>query len=276
MSFSHIQFGPKATPKALKILIITTLIVSLFSAVTNHIIPHYLGWYSFKQLLSLSIWGIDHLYFWQLLSYLFIHPTQNGISFSFLLSLAFNLYILWIIGASLIEKKGARHFFTLYFTSGIAVGLLIYAFQWATNDPSLFAGNSAALYSLLIAWLLLFPTADFLLFMILPMRASWLILSILAINILIDLSTGNLIRVIAYIASASFGYLYSRFFFKKKKTTPFYVHAKKFDFKTGKAILSDHEFLHEMQTKISLKGRASLTWKERLRLYKISKKNKKI
>jgi len=274
MSFSNYQFGPRETPKLLKYLIYFTLLISLFTAVTNHIIPYYLGWISPEQILSLSIWGIDHWYLWQFITYLFIQPIPNGISLSFLLSLAFNAYILWVIGVALIEKKGMRHFFTLYLLGGAFSGLIIYAFQSVTQSPLFFSGNSAALYSVLIAWLVLFPRAEFLLFAVVPIRASWLILGVLSVNILIDLSTGDLARVLAYLSAAGFGFTYSRYLLNKKEATPLYVRTKKFDFKTGKPILNDHEFMDEMLTKIALKGRSSLSWKERWRLFRIRKKRK--
>ena len=276
MTFSNTRLGPGETPKALKYLIWASLGISLFAAVTNHLIPYYLGWNSLEQSLSLSSWGIDRLYIWQFLSYLFVQLTPHGISFSFLLALAFNAYVLWIIGASLIEKKGTRHFLALYFLGGIFSGLSVYTFQVLTQSPLPFAGNGAGLYTLLIAWLCLFPGAEFLLFMVTPIRASWIILGLLGINILIDLSTGNIVQVLAYLSASLFGYAYSQLFLKKReRSSPLYIHAKKFDFKTGKAILNDEEFMNEMLTKITLKGRSSLTLRERLRLRKISKKKKK-
>lgn len=274
MSFSaHYRLGPAHTPRSLKFLILLTLAINIFSAVTNHLFPS-LGWPSLQELLSLSFSGIEHLYLWQWISYLFVHPVGEGLSFSFLLAVAFNSYILWIVGTSLIERKGQAHFFSLYFLSGLAAGLIVYGCQAASHSNAFFAGNGSSLYALLIGWLVLFPKAEMLIFLAIPMRVSWLILGILGINLLIDLSVGDWIRVLGYGGAALFGYLYSFLFWRQRTHSPLYTRAKRFDFKTGKAILSDDEFLEAMLTKISMHGKKSLTWKERWRLRSISKRQK--
>jgi membrane associated rhomboid family serine protease len=217
MSYStHFQFGPTHTPRPLKILIFATLILSLFAGVTYKLFPHYLGWVSPEQILSLSSWGMNHFFLWQLCSYLFIHPIfTDGLSFSFFLSLAFDCYLLWVIGASLINRKGMTHFFLLYFLSGIFSGVFVALLQILSHSQQPFAGNGASLYALLIAWMRLFPHAEFLLFFAIPFRATWLILGILGLNLLVDLSAGDWIRVVAYSSAALFGYFYSFFFWEK-------------------------------------------------------------
>jgi membrane associated rhomboid family serine protease len=273
---SNYRLGPSTTPKSLKFLIGITLVINLFCAVANHLFPYYLGWPSPQQLMSLSNWGIHNLFLWQIISYLFVHPIGDGVSFSFLLSMAFNLYLLWVIGSSVIERKGNGHFFALYFLSGALAGCTVFALESLSHSPVFFAGNGATLYALLISWIVLFPRAELMLFLTLPIRASWLILGILGINLLIDLSTGDWIRVIGYASAAAFGYIYSSIFWKEKESSPpLYSHAKRFDFRTGKAILNDEEFLEAMLTKISMQGKSSLSWKERWRLRNISKRKKK-
>lgn len=272
MSFHSIKMGARNAPRLLKYLIYSTIIITLLAAATHHIIPYYLNWPSLAQTLSLSAWGMDHGYFWQLISYLFIQPITGGISFSLFLSLAFNSYLLWVIGSSLIERKGIVHFFTLYLASGLVTGLFLYAFQFLSGSPLPYAGNGATLYTLLTAWLAFSPNAEFLLFMIIPMRASWLVYGMLGINFLIDLSRGDWLQVIAYLVAASFGFIYGKLATRQNQAYTFSSRAKKFDFKTGRAILTDEEFLDEMLTKISLKGRKSLSFRERFKLYRVSRK----
>jgi membrane associated rhomboid family serine protease len=272
MTFPHYRFGPHHTPRPLKYLVLGTLLISLFAGATHRIFPHYFGWASPQQILSLSSWGIDHFFVWQFFSYLFVHPLVEGLSFSFFLSLAFDCYLLWVIGASLIERKGLNHFFSLYFFSGILSGLLVALLQKVSHSPLVFSGNGTSIYALLIAWMALFPRAEFLLFLAIPVRASWLILGILGLNLLIDLSSGDWIRVLGYGSAALLGYLYGLIFWREREASSFYARAKRYDFKTGQAILNDEEFLEAMLTKIALKGKASLTWRERWRLRCISKK----
>lgn len=275
MSFHSIKLGPGSTPKGLKYLIYLTLCISLFAAATHYVFPHYFGWISPQQLLSLSAWGLERGFFWQLITYIFVQPTSQGITFSLFLTLAFNSYLLWTIGTSLIERKGRVHFFSLYLIGSLITGLFLFLYQSFSSNPLPFAGNSAILYTLLTAWLAFFPRAEFLLFMIIPMRASWLVLGMLSINLLIDLSRGDWMQVIAYLTAALCGFVYGKLIIRETGAYTFSSRTKKFDFKTGRAILTDEEFLDEMLTKISLKGRRSLTLRERLRLHRLTKRQKR-
>jgi membrane associated rhomboid family serine protease len=298
MKTSHTRLGPNKTPKPLKILLLTTFVVSLVSALLNHALPRYFDVTSPQHILGLSSWGIEHLYLWQFFTYLFVHPIVHGISFSFLLSLGFNLYLLWVIGTSIIERRGLNSFFSIYFSSGLFVGLILFSLQTLTGMPAPFFGNTPSLYALLLAWLMLFPEAQLFLLLALPIKAKWLVLVILGANLFIDLSVGEWINAVACLSGAFFGYLYPLFIWKMKSPFPslhpfedqvlkvlgappkkeFYHHngkAKIYDFKTGRAILSDDEFLDEMLSKISAHGKGSLTWREKFRLKRISNKRKK-
>ncbi len=298
---SHYRLGPSQTPKPLKILILATFMASILSALLSNVFPQTFGLASPQQLFGLSVWGIHHLFLWQFVTYFFIHPILHGISFSFLLSLGFSLYLMWVIGSSIIEKRGTRAFLSLYFSSGIFVGIILFFLQQATHSPMPFAGNTPILYAVLMGWVMLYPEAQLLLLLALPVKAKWLILSILCANLLIDLSVGEWIGAVSYFAGALFGYFYPIILWGARGPFPalhpfeeklgkIFGHngtqqptestfssqrGKIYDFKTGKAILNDDEFLDEMLSKISAHGKGSLTWKERFRLRRISRRKKK-
>lgn len=296
MTTPQYRFGPTRTPRPLKVLIFFTFLISLFTALFSALFQKHFGT-SLEEILGLSSVGIQNHYFWQLITYFFIHPFTQGISFSFLLSLAFSLYLMWVIGASIMQSRGSFAFLCLYFISGIAVGLIVLGFEQLAGISLLFSGNTATLYTILIAWIMLYPDAQLLLLLALPLKAKWLVLSILLANLLIDFSTGQWLTSVAYLSGALFGYLYTLLLWKTKG--PFIAlhpfeekiitflggkpeqrfqidpRAKIYDFKTGKAILSDDEFLEAMLTKISLNGKGSLTWKERWRLRRIKNRRKK-
>jgi len=277
MSYPHsYRLGPVATPRSLKLLILATLVLSLFSGLADRLFPQIFHLISPQKILGISLWGVDHYFYWQFLSYLLIHPLEHGLSFSYLLSLAFNLYVLWLIGSSLIDKRGTIFFYGLYLSSGLVGGLTAFLIQWLTGSAEIFSGNWTALYALLISWIMVFPGMELLLFLTIPIKAKWLVLGMLAANLMIDLSLGDFITTSAYLLSALFGYLYTaNFTFKEGySSTSTFSRAKIFDFKTGKAILNDEEFLEAMLTKISLHGKDSLTWKERLRLRRIARKKR--
>ncbi|MBI2743757.1 MAG: rhomboid family intramembrane serine protease [Chlamydiales bacterium] len=278
---------------------LTTFLVSMFAALFDGIFPRVFDLPPPEQLLGLSLWGVDHLFLWQFFTYIFVHPISNGLSFSFLLSLAFSLYLVWAIGTSIIERRGIGAFLSLYLSSAVFVGLFVFWLQSYMHPTIPFAGNTATIYAILLAWIMLYPEAQLLFLLALPIKAKWLVLIILAANLLIDISVGEWLNGLAYLGGALFGYLYSltlwgvkgpfaalhpieetflKLFGRDKRRAAsqgYSSRAKIYDFKTGKAILNDEEFLEEMLSKISLLGKGSLTWRERFRLRRISKKKKK-
>ncbi|MFI5334026.1 MAG: rhomboid family intramembrane serine protease [Chlamydiales bacterium] len=294
MSHPQYRLGPTQTPRSLKFLLFATFLISLGVAVFNNLFQ-----VSLEEILGLSPWGIRNLYLWQFFTYLFVHPVGHGISFSFLLSLAFSLYLIWVMGGSIIQKRGLASFFSFFFSSGVVIGLAIWGVQELIGySPLPFLGNTATIYALLMAWLMLYPDAQLLFLLALPLKAKWLILSILGANLFIDLAGGAWLNAAAYVCGAIFGYLYPLIFWKTHgpfhslhpfetaiiqllggKTEqgfhPAGSRAKIYDFKTGRAILSDEEFADEMLSKIALHGKGSLTWRERFRLRRIATRKKK-
>ncbi len=60
-------------------------------------------------------------YYWQAVTYLFMHAD--------LFHILFNLLILWMIGSELEAQWGTREFLKYYFTCGIAAGFFYLAVQ---------------------------------------------------------------------------------------------------------------------------------------------------
>jgi membrane associated rhomboid family serine protease len=260
----------KKTQRLFNALLTSTILTSLLGALSDSFIPAF----SIQKIFSLSLNGIEHHQFWQLISYLFVQPLENGISFGFLFKIAFNTYLLFLVGGSILHKKGVFHFLSLYFLGGLFSSLVILGLLILFPSPLSFAGNMTALYSLLIAWITLNPQATFPFLLGIPIRAKTLIFAFFGINCLIDLSSGNWIYALSYLAAALFGYLYGLLLRQHTEKTV-YTRGKIFDFKTGEALLNDDQFLEEMLSKIAVHGKKSLTWKERWRLRKIVKNKKK-
>lgn len=269
-------FAPPTTPAPLKILLLSTLILSIFSPL---LIPY----------LALSPATLTNLSLWQLITYLFIHPFPQG-----LIHLAFNLYLIWVFGASLIERIHSPLFFSLYFGSGICGGLSAILGMHLFHTSMVFLGSSAALYSLLIAWVFLNPEARLLLFFAVPFKARNLLLFLIGINLLIDLSSANWIPLFAYVGSLIFGYFFTILSCRIRSPFHFlaplentllktlekvehlgkkaYRHTKIYDIQSGKPVLSDDQFMDAMLAKISLYGEEVLSLEEKMRMKKISEK----
>lgn len=289
MTFSSYRLGPSATPKLIKIILALTAFINLLIA----LIPHkYLGF-----LLGLSKQGIENGFVWQIFTNLFIIENPS-ITFGFVLHLIFNLSVIWIIGTSLIELKGIAHFIYLVSVSSIFSSSLALALLFAFSSSSIFFGGSIIIYVIAMGWLMLHSDAKILLFSTIPFKGKWLILGLMAINLISLLSEGAYMHFSVYLSSIFFSYMtalilwkvHSPFLFLKnmEHTIINFLHkaeskaqhrdfksSKIYDFKTGEPIVDDDEFMDAMLTRISLYGEEILTKSERKRMEKISKKKQK-
>ena len=127
--------------------------------------------------LYLSIDGLKHGYLWQLLSFQFLHAG--------LMHLASNCLVIFFLGRPVEEALGRRSFLILYFSSGIVgglcqvlVGVVASALgyhDYASHFIGPVVGASAGGFGVTAAFALLFPDQILLLFMIIPMRAKYLL-----------------------------------------------------------------------------------------------------
>ena len=268
------RFTPSFTPLPLKIFLFSILGVSIFSA---WLLPYF----------TLSMAAFNHLYLWQLITYPFVHLLPSTI-----FSLALNLYLIWIFGTNLVERIRPPLFFTLYFGATISAGLFALTAMSLFHLQTPLFGSSAPLNALLLTWVFLNPEAHLLLFFTLPFKARNLLLSLIAINLLIDLSSAHWTLLFANLGALFFSYFFTLLACRARSPfgflAPFentllraleklshfhkktYQHTKIFDFKSGEPILNDDQFMDAMLAKISLYGENSLSPKEKKRMQKIS------
>lgn len=273
-----LKLAPTSTPRPLKILLLSIFLVSIFSP--------FIGPY-----LVLSSSGIHHLYLWQFISYLFVHPFPTSLVY-----LIFNLYFLWTLGASLLERLKPPLFFTLYFGSGLAAALSAMIPMFLFHSPLFLAGSSSALYALLMSWILLNPDARLLLFFTISLKGYQILFLLIGINLLIDFSRADLVSPFSDLSATAFGYFFTLIACKARspfsflqsfanrlfrilenmKTTKHktYIRSKIYDIKSGTPILNDDQFMDAMLARISLYGEENLTQEETKRMQNIS--NKKV
>lgn len=279
---SFYSWGPSHTPPVIRRLILFTICIALFSALTEGLFTQLLGLPGPQELLSLSLRGVKNYFLWQPLSYLFVQDGGIfGINLFFLLTLAINTYFIWILGSSVHERMGSKHFLGLYFSAGIAAGLVAVCTMALLGHNQFIAGPTAALMGLFVIWTMLFPESELILFFILPMKTRWILGGILGAALLISLSQLDIVSFMYYLTGAIVGYLYGVLAFGlrgpfaftrpldrllKKKGPP----TKIVDM-TGDPVLDDDAFVDEMLTKISKHGETSLSNTERRRLDRISK-----
>ena len=236
----------------------------------------------FQGYLGLSYAGLANYCFWQPLTYFF---TCGGPGEAKVFSLLINAYMIWVFGSAVYMRKGAKGLLTLFIGGGLVTGILCSVILWLFPSATFLIGATPAVYALLMGWLMLHSDASLRLFFSMPMRASWIILGIMGIGLFIDLSNSQHLSAISRVAGVAFGYLYALIAWKCR--SPFqslqrfenlflkrssHYGSKIYDFKTGREVVSDDLFIEACLEKISRYGKKSLTFYERWRLFRASKK----
>ena len=147
------------------------------------------------------------LYIWQFVSYMFLHGS--------FLHLFFNMFVLFIFGQDLIRLWGSKKFLSYYFFTGIGAGICSFLM---TNIPTI--GASGAMYGLLLAYGILFPNKILLIYLIIPMKAKYLVILFGIIELIASItSRADGIAHIAHLGGMLFGafYLWIMNLSKKKK-----------------------------------------------------------
>ncbi|MGH9671673.1 MAG: rhomboid family intramembrane serine protease [Bryobacteraceae bacterium] len=152
----------------------------------------------------IQIWGLP-----QLVTYMFLH---DPLGFAHIL---FNMLTLWMFGADLERAWGTRRFLQYYFVCGVGAGLCsVIGNLFFGELYSRTIGASGAIYGLLLAYGVLWPTRTVLFSFLFPIQARYFVLIIGAIAFLSTLgASGSNVSHVAHLGGMIFGYFYlkSRF-----------------------------------------------------------------
>jgi len=164
---------------------------------------------------------IGKLYLWQIVTYMFLH---GGFLHIFL-----NMYALLLFGAPVEDMWGSKTFLKFYFFTGIGAGFSILVLNYFMQGigyyiPTL--GASGAIFGLLLAFGLLFPNTELLIFFVLPMKAKYLVVlyGLFEFYSLVSSAGQGNISHIGHLGGLLFGLIY--FFILKRKRGEFRI--KKF------------------------------------------------
>jgi membrane associated rhomboid family serine protease len=111
---------------------------------------------------------------WQLVTYMFLHGG--------LFHILFNMLILWMFGSSVEARWGSRDFLTYYMICGVGGALL----SWITGPNSQVAiiGASGAVLGVLVAYTLMYPDRQVLIYFLFPIKMKYLIWVLVAIDLI--------------------------------------------------------------------------------------------
>ncbi len=297
MNFSFQQrTGFPKTPKLLKRLLLSIGLFSIGSIIADSFLSHFTHMFLFKSLFTLSPAGIMKGFFWQPITYLFLLPIDQGITFAFIINLFFTLYFLWVVGTKIYNSLGKSSFITLFIISGILSAICAVVLACFFSIPGYISGCGAVMLAFLVIWCMLTPEQEIMLFMMLPIKIKWLAVIAVGICLMQQILAFDWFSLTLYLSAIVLTYIYAtcahalstpfkatQFIdknlaqfgavLKKKfyKVNNISTKNKIFDFKTGEAVLNDEDFINAMLDKISQYGDKSLSFREKRRLRKISK-----
>ena len=179
-------------PSGVKQLILINGGVYLFQVVLPGITAT-LGLYP-PAVLSLEVW--------RLFTYMFLHGG--------LFHLLMNMFVLYMFGSQLEQVWGRRRFVRYYLLCGVGAGLFALLPLPAFFD-AIHIGASGAVYGLLLAFGLLFPSARVFVFFFLPMSARHLVILLGFIALASSLSAASDgVSHIAHLGGLVVGYVLLR------------------------------------------------------------------
>ncbi|MCX8059030.1 MAG: rhomboid family intramembrane serine protease [Spirochaetes bacterium] len=139
------------------ILIINILSFFLFRSIFYYFIGYF----------ALSSYGVFYkFYFWQLVTYMFLHGDFSH--------LFFNMFIFFQVGLLLEALWGQKKFLIFYFLSGAITGLIsIFIYFLAGLNNIFLIGASGAIYSLMVGFALTMPESIVNIYFIIPIKAKY-------------------------------------------------------------------------------------------------------
>lgn len=268
-------------PVAIRVLITINVVVFLLQA---------LGGQTFNRLLVDGFafypeWQTALFQPWRLVTYMFLHASG--------FHLLFNMLWLWWMGRAVEETLGPRTFTVLFLGSGIG-GAMLDVLLAQVFGIAYVIGASGAVFGVMVAFAMLFPTAPIMLFLLPPIQARYLVAGMIALNILL-LNGDDSVAQAVHLGGAGMGYLLmrwqqqglhlgawlepvERFWYRLKSV--YGGTGSKGAKKSNLYSVSDVEIMEEEEAteldeileKISREGYDGLTKEEKKKLFELSKK----
>jgi len=145
-------------------------------------------------------------FIWQLFTYMFLHSSTGFVH------IFFNMYALLIFGIPIEQAWGGRKFLVYYIFCGVGAGVSIFLINVISGGmgyhiPTI--GASGAVFGLLLAFGVLYPNAEILLFFILPIKAKYLVVLYGLLELYFELFGGSSsISHIGHLGGLFFGLVY--------------------------------------------------------------------
>lgn len=187
-------YKPDNFPPIVKNLIIINVLVFVAQLVFRDL-TYYIG-----------LWPIGFPLFrpYQVVTHMFSHsPTSFG-------HILFNMFALWMFGKILENVWGAKRFLFFYLACGIGAAAFHLLIQNLTGGGSLTIGASGAVMGVMVGFAYLFPNTEmFILFLPFPVKAKWVAIAYVAIDLFSGIANvaGDNVAHFAHLGGAITGFI---------------------------------------------------------------------
>lgn len=295
--FGGFSFFP---PVIKNLMILNAAIFLLQMAMRNYVVMGVSAYSVILQNFALMPIGSGFFQIWQPITYQFLHG-----SFSHIL---FNMFSLWMFGIEIENYWGSKKFLIFYILCGVGGGLaqlLLSPLIEGVGAPTI--GASGAIFGVMLAFGLLYPDRYIYIYFFIPVKAKYLILGMVLLNLFAIGGDGSGVAYLAHIGGAVTGLVYmlldknTQFSFRdifgtRQKKNPFSNYTSSYDSRDTfyrpqhpeednkiqdahyKDIVEDdaitQEEIDRILDKISQFGYKGLTEREKKILFEASKKMK--
>jgi membrane associated rhomboid family serine protease len=197
----------RMTIPATKFIVGSTIAI-YFLQLLNYFFPAVMR-FDVTELLSCSRPGLEAGYYWQLITYAWIHSINLPIH------IVVNLLMVYVLGGEVERMLGSMRLLALYVGGAIAGAATFLFFNWVENENV--AGASASAFCLLTSLAVLEPRRrlDVLLFFVIPLRLTAVTLAFVVCAVEIAFIVFGWLPFIshsAHLGGAAFGVILSWYF----------------------------------------------------------------
>jgi len=267
---ASLRFGGPMTP-GVKWLMIINGAVFLIQQIAGLIIPN-----GMEYIFGVSHDGfINNFMIWQPFTYMFLHGGWMHIFF--------NLLGIWMFAGELELVWGRIKFIRYYMLSGLGAGLFIALMNYIAfinyGSSAVTIGASGALYAVLLAYAILWPDREVMLYFLFPVKIKYLVLGFGLMEFFGTLSstagTGGNISHIGHLGGIISGFILIRLMrssksLNKNRVSFFEKFRKRNRLTKKKKVIDDRieakRIIDELLGKIAKSGMSSLTQDEKKKL----------
>jgi len=192
-------------PPIIKNLLIINVVVFLLSNSILEARVFLMKWLALNpiNLEGYSEWPFN-FQIWQLITYQFMH---GGFWHLF-----FNMFMLWMFGASIEEIFGSKKFLVFYLLAGVSAGLLqlfLSPLLGGAYAPTI--GASGAVFGVMLAYAIFFPDNLIFIYFLIPVKAKYFIGFLVIIELFAVNDIMSDVAHLAHLGGALFAFLFIMF-----------------------------------------------------------------